>query len=409
MKESAFLWHAKRGHGESIIELKNENLNENFDAVKQIILNNYAFLKRNEYRSSYAYELASYYKRNEYFTELLLNKLKETKLEDDYTYVYLTDTLYFFSKNEINIRNKLVKILDENLNKQNYSINESSSIESLISLIFDLYKEKNDIIAMINKYYSFESESTLDLSMIMHNYDIEFKRKKINHIEDRINLDSIKDSFQVIDFIQKDKSLNYNLPLLSNYLSKKTIYDLVENLVEIPLDKKLKNNILKLIFYSGLCNVKLMKKILLEFNKNDIEFDSYLLEMACTLKSKTIKQFGLSLLDTEYISYGIRIILKNYCLDDYNIIKDYIKQLKIDYKDNKQWFEIEESLISYFNKKKIDLRLLNEVKFFMKNGLSSTSRYKLVKILLKYKALDDIEIYYLKLDANVDIRKLLKN
>ena len=63
----------------------------------------------------------------------------------------------------------------------------------------------------------------------------------------------------------------------------------------------------------------------------------------------------------------------------------------------------------YFNKRKIDYRLLNEMKYFLKNGLSSMTRYNLTKILIKYSFLNDSEIKNLKLDANVQIRKFLKS
>ena len=49
------------------------------------------------------------------------------------------------------------------------------------------------------------------------------------------------------------------------------------------------------------------------------------------------------------------------------------------------------------------------MKYFLKNGLSSMTRYNLTKILIKYSFLNDSEIKNLKLDANVQIRKFLKS
>ena len=67
------------------------------------------------------------------------------------------------------------------------------------------------------------------------------------------------------------------------------------------------------------------------------------------------------------------------------------------------------TLINYFNKRLIDKRLLVDLKYFFKNGLSSTSRYKIAIILKKYNMLDDNELKALKYDANYKIRKIFKN
>ena len=69
---------------------------------------------------------------------------------------------------------------------------------------------------------------------------------------------------------------------------------------------------------------------------------------------------------------------------------------------------LENNLIEYFNKKNIDEKLLIDLKFFFKNGLSSTTRYKTALILKKYNMLNNKEIESLKYDANYKIRQKFK-
>ncbi len=73
------------------------------------------------------------------------------------------------------------------------------------------------------------------------------------------------------------------------------------------------------------------------------------------------------------------------------------------------WFEVEADLIKYCNRKDFDKRLLIDLKYFLKNGLSSNSRYKIAKILTKYNALDDTDIKSLKYDANFNTRRYFEN
>ena len=54
------------------------------------------------------------------------------------------------------------------------------------------------------------------------------------------------------------------------------------------------------------------------------------------------------------------------------------------------------------------LRLIKDVYYFMDNGLSSDSRYYLVKILIKYNYLKDFDYRWLKYDANPKINKLVQ-
>ena len=83
MKRQLFLFHAKRGHGECISELKKGDIYQYECQVEKVFLNNYAFLKKDESRSSYAYEMIRYFHEDYYFkflicTELVLNGLVST-------------------------------------------------------------------------------------------------------------------------------------------------------------------------------------------------------------------------------------------------------------------------------------------------------------------------------------------
>ena len=107
-------------------------------------------------------------------------------------------------------------------------------------------------------------------------------------------------------------------------------------------------------------------------------------------------------------SFVVRLLLNNYNEDKYEEVHNKILKLKINYSNTNYWFEVENDLLKYFNRKNIDMRLLADLKCFLKNGLSSTSRYKIAMILKKFNMLDDNEIKSLKYDANYKIRQKFK-
>ena len=126
-------------------------------------------------------------------------------------------------------------------------------------------------------------------------------------------------------------------------------------------------------------------------------------EILVKIKSKKI----LSILFKKNLkdSFIIRLLLNNYSEDQYEKIHNKILKLKINYINSDNWFEVENNLIEYFNKKNIDEKLLIDLKFFFKNGLSSKTRYKTALILKKYNMLNNKEIESLKYDANYKIRQ----
>ena len=107
-------------------------------------------------------------------------------------------------------------------------------------------------------------------------------------------------------------------------------------------------------------------------------------------------------------SLYVMLALNNYDYSFYAEIHKRIKKISINYNDNSMWYEIESELIRYFKKRKVDLRLLEEVRFFLNYGLCSTSRLNLVLILKKYNMLKSSDIEHLKYDANCDIRHLFE-
>ena len=102
------------------------------------------------------------------------------------------------------------------------------------------------------------------------------------------------------------------------------------------------------------------------------------------------------------------LALNNYVNEYYDGIHKRIRRLKINYKDDSMWFEVEYELIRYFKRRNVDLRLLNEIRFFLKYGLCSSTRLQLVLILKKYDMLTPSDIEDLKYDANCDIRHLFE-
>ena len=149
-----------------------------------------------------------------------------------------------------------------------------------------------------------------------------------------------------------------------------------------------------------------VNKIIENINKYTQEQKKVIYEIVTKIKTKKI----VSALCEKRLgdSFVIGLILNNYSEDKYEKVHNKIIRLKINYSDSSNWFEIENDLINYFNRKRIDKRLLADLKFFFKNGLSSNSRYKIAMILKKYNMLDDEEIESLKFDANYKTRQKFK-
>ena len=128
-----------------------------------------------------------------------------------------------------------------------------------------------------------------------------------------------------------------------------------------------------------------------------------------SIESKKIKQFAYSLLKTEkYAPYCIINIINNYNNNDYKLVHKHIRNISINYKDNNYLYEIESALIKHFKRKNTDKRLLKDIYYFMNYGLSSDSRYNLVKILMKNNYLSGFDYECLKYDANPKINKLIQ-
>lgn len=402
MDLNEFLWHAKRGHGDCIIEMKQGNILAYKDIVKKVFLNNYAFLIDDEYRSSYACELISYYNEDEYFLNLLWNKIKRTKLEDYYTFDYLINNLYFLLIRNIesNYEKKVKYLLIKKLNKNFFTFNENKSICSILSLIIDL-NLNICIEEIVSKHYADFKDSNLDISDIEYYYQISFKNN--NNNSNVINEDIFKDFNILVECISNNNSFNKQLPFISNYISDKYLERLLNLLGDDNIHNLLKTNILKIIFYSEKRDIKTINKIIEIMNISTQDQKNIIIEILKKIKSKKI----LNTLCQNNLedSFTIRLLLNNYNEDKYEAVHNKILKIRINYTNSDYWFEIENDLIEYFNKKNIDKRLLNDLKNFFKNGLSSTSRYKTAMILKKYNMLDDNEIKSLKYDANYKIRQ----
>lgn len=405
MNLDEFLWHAKRGHGECILEMKQGNVSKYKDVVKKVFLNNFAFLIEDEYRSSYACELVGFYNNDKYFLNLLWNKIMRTKLEDYYTFDYLINNLYFLLRKnkDCNYEKKIRCFIIKKLNKNFFTVNENNSICSLISLIIDL-NINIPLKEILNQHQVNFKNSNLDLSYAEYYYQVILtdKNKKSN----LVNEDIFKDFNVLLECICNNDYFNKQFPFIVNNISSKYLGYLLDLLDDDNIDSSSKTNILKIILYSKKRDVRTINKIIkimYESTKNQKEI---IYEILVKINSKKI----LSLLCQNNFedSFIIRLLLNNYSKDKYESVHKKILKLKINYSNSDNWFEVENDLINYFNKKNIDDRLLIDLKFFLKEGLSSSSRYKIVMILKKYNMLNNADIKSLKYDANYKIRDKLK-
>ena len=405
MDLNEFLWHAKRGHGECLLTLQKGDVSYYKDVVRKVFLNNYAFLKNDEYRSAYACELVRFYNDDVSFLKLLWNKIVRTKLEDHYQFDYLINNLYFIlERNEkLNYEKKIKGLLIKKLNKDYYNFDENNSICSLISLILDLDMDIS-IDEIIDKHYNDFENSNLDLSDIEHWYQITLSEKTKN------NSFAIKEIFkdfsELFKHISDEDTFNKELPFIATNIDDKYLDLLLQLLDDSNIDNSIKTNILKVVLYSEKRNIRNMKKLFKLLNKANSEQKSILYEILIKTKSQRI----LSALNQNNLedSFFIRLNLKNYNRSNYHEIHEKIIKLKIDYCNSCNWFEVENDLINHFYKRRIDERLLSDLKFFFKNGLSSNSRYKASMILKKFNMLENDEIESLKYDANYKIRQKFK-
>lgn len=403
MNINDFIWHAKRGHGECILELeKSHNLNAYKNIVKKIVLNNYAFLKYDEFRSAYACELASFYNDDIYFIELILKKINRTSIEEFHTFEYLLNNLYFLLKGKkISYDIKIEKLLIKNMNKEKYLIDECYSIGSLISLIYDL-KMNINVKKILENHYQTYQNSNLNISFIKYNYDIDYQ---VNNIRNK--KEDLEYSLELlVKCIYDNDTFNNNILFLEGNIIREHVLHLYKMFEQEEYESFVKINILRVIFYSGLYNARDLKKLVSFIDISNKEQKKFLYLILSDIKSKKI----LKMLNDKKndASLLIRVALKNYTSSLYLFVHKKINILKINYSNSNEWFEVENDLIEYFNKKKVDARLLEDLKMFLHEGLSSNSRYEIVKILYKYNKLSKEEIKYLKKDANVEIGEFLK-
>lgn len=406
MSNNEFLWHAKRGHGECILEMKKGNNTYHLKAVKKIFLNNYAFLLEDEYRSSYSCELVSFYNNDKYFLSLLWDKIKRTKIEDYYTFDYLVNNLYFILKRNKNhnYEKKVEHLFTKALDKGFFTENEQKSICSLISLTIDL-NINSFIQKIIKQHYSDFKNSNLDVSYIEYYYNLKLSNKNssVNIMSNEVfdNFDSL------LECISNDLVFNKKLPLIVNKISNEDLKKLLGVLDNDNIDNSLKTNILKLILYSKKRDAEIIKTLISIVNNSTQEQKSIIYEILTKTKSKK----ALSVLRKNELSnsFYVRLLLNNYNKDEYESIHKKILKLRINYTNLDNWFEVEADLIKYCNRKDFDKRLLTDLKYFLKNGLSSNSRYKIAKILTRYNVLDDTDIKSLKYDADFNTRRYFEN
>lgn len=396
-----FLWHAKSGHGECIFMLKKGNALDYKTIVKRIFLNNYAFLLDDEYRSAYACELVNFYHDDQYFLSLLWNKIRRTHMEDFYSFDYLINNLYFLLKriDLLNYEKKIEKLLMKRLNKTIFTRNENLSICSLISLIIDL-KMNIHIKEIVNQFYIKHENSNLDLSSIRYNYQIDIPSRSVTFDFDN----EVFEDFNHLLATLSSNSAYKRIAFISSYISDEYVMRLLQLLESDSIHDSVKTNILRVIFYSEKRSFTIEKKIVDFYDSANEEQQNVIYEILCKTKSSKI----CSMIKAKKMedSFFIRLLLNNYKEDKYEEIHQKIIKLKIDYSDSQHWFEVENELIEYFKRKTIDKRLLTDLKYFLKNGLSSTSRYEITKILEKYGMLSNEDVQYLAYDANDKIRKM---
>ncbi|MDY3948273.1 MAG: hypothetical protein SOZ04_02850 [Bacilli bacterium] len=349
MNLDEFLWHAKRGHGECILEMKKGNISNFKDIIKKVFLNNYAFLINDEYRSAYVCELVGFYNDDKYFLDILWKKIIRTKLINYYTFDYLINNLYFILLRNVdcNYENKIKHFLLKNLNKECFTSNENYSICSLMSLIVDLNMNIS-IKEIVDRHYDLFNNSNLDLSYFEYCYHVSLKNKKNN--SNLKNEEILKSFNALVECVSDDNYFNKQLPYIANNISDKFCELLLDLLDDGNVHSSIKTNILKIILYSKKKTNITLDKIIGIIDKSTKDQKTIIYDILSTMKSKKLlsKLYKIKLED----SLLIRLILNNYSEDKYEEVHNKIAKLKIDYANSNNWFEIESDLIKCTNKKK---------------------------------------------------------
>ena len=402
MTKEMFLWHAKRGHGDCFFAM-NQDAAKYRPCVEKILVNNYAFLSEDEYRSFYACELIKFYNDDSFFAQLMWRKLVKANFDNYFLVDYLINNLYFiFQRNKkIDFTDKIRAMLITRLKKENFTIGESKSIQSLLSLIIDS-KMDIDYESIVKKHQHTYFHSNLDLSDIDYCYHLGLNKSKHNLTSngscDFYDFDSLK-SFLKQDVTDKE------LYMVSKKIDSDCFDYLFELIVGNPTTNNIKTNILKMIYFSNIKINSNRLRSLLSIEK-ELNVEEKKLVYSILANVKTI----LKTEETNKMSdwLFIRLALNNYKEDYYQEIHKRVKRMHINYCDSDLWFEVESSLINYFKKKNIDARLLSDLRIFLKKGLSSLSRYRIALILKKYDKLTECEKSYLSYDANYSTRLLFK-
>ena len=337
----------------------------------------------------------------------MLNKLNAISLNNDFLFEYLVDTLYFFlrHRNDHKYQRDLVLLLTKCLENDITTSEQNNSIFALMSMMVDLKMDIN-FETTIMSHFQNHKNSKLDISALLFSYPKLGITTSIHNHKHRVEIQAI--SFEeFLHNILDDATFHRNLPHYASIISQTQFEDLLALLHNDNIEALVKTRLLQIMFFSSRCNITYAIELLKVSKSCNSEQKFIINNMLCDIKSKKLPIL-LNNLDIDNSTF-IRIALKHYDPIFYKEIHKRIRELKINYANTDMWYEVESSLISYFRKKSIDLRMLDEIRYFLHNGLSSYSRYKLACILNIYGQLSSTEIQALELDANYKTRRLARN
>lgn len=319
------------------------------------------------------------------------------------TFILLSTYFLLKYNKEFSWEKRISNLLKKVLNKDSFSISENNSISAILSLIYDL-KLDISVEEIVNYHFYLHKDSNLDLSSINCFYGKSLKTSCNRTM--KMSFESMRLS-EIIDYLKKNPDLGYETILISHHISDGDIPQLIEVLLDSNLASNVHNKILEIIFYSGKCSVEDVDD-LLKYTNNCKSIENKILVYDIILNVKSKRLFKRLISKELEDSLYVMLALSNYVNEYYDEIHKRIRRLKINYKDDSMWFEVESELIRYFKRRKIDLRLLEDVRYFLKYGLCSSTRLQLVLILKKYDMLTPSDIEDLKYDANCDIRHLFE-
>lgn len=311
MVKKDFMWHAKRGHG---ISFKIIDPAKDFENVEKLVLNIY-IANGYDFRSEFVYELAKYFDKNDYFVDKMIKKLNRLSQYDSLVYDFLINNLYYFELNEDHW-NRLIRIFKRWLNKEKFESNEYVRIRLFLKLVLEKDEIVDIVVDLLRKHFMKYPNSNLYID-----YD---QAKPDNYKTSKINYNFQIDEIKSLKFTEKLYNSKYysNFKMFYYHYSTNEANQYLINVFNDCNDENIKNKIISLLCVTRCVDEKIIDFLINCLFKFEHLTTVIIFRRLSEIRSKKIKEFSYSLINTKYQLWIIPIVLNNYNQEkDFDTIK----------------------------------------------------------------------------------------